>query len=96
MKLHAIIEKDEDGYYVATVPALQSCYTQAKTMKTLRKRLDEVVRLCMAKERPVKMEFIGVQDIEVKLSSTAHCPGGRHDRVSEFSRFPAGSTGRQS
>jgi len=27
--LLVLIEKDEDGSYVATVPALKSCYTQA-------------------------------------------------------------------
>ena len=66
MKLYAIIERDEDGYYIATVPALQGCHTQAKTLKTLWKRLDEVVRLCLAEEKPAKMEFIGVQEIEIK------------------------------
>jgi len=30
-----LIEKDEDGYYVATVPALRSCYTQAKALEEL-------------------------------------------------------------
>jgi hypothetical protein len=28
-----VIEQDEDGYYVATVPSLPSCYTQARTWK---------------------------------------------------------------
>jgi predicted RNase H-like HicB family nuclease len=31
MKLHAIIEKDEAGYYVAEVPALPGCLSQGKT-----------------------------------------------------------------
>lgn len=30
-----LIEQDEDGYYVATVPALKSCYTQARTLPEL-------------------------------------------------------------
>ena len=34
-----LIEKDEDGYYVATVPALRSCYTQAKTLEELYPRI---------------------------------------------------------
>jgi predicted RNase H-like HicB family nuclease len=41
-----LIEKDEDGFYVATVPALKSCYTQAKTMEELIPRLREVIELC--------------------------------------------------
>jgi predicted RNase H-like HicB family nuclease len=38
MKKHrftVLIERNEDGYLVATVPALKSCYTQAKTMEEL-------------------------------------------------------------
>ena len=31
MKLHVIIEKDEDGYYVAEVPALPGCFSQGKS-----------------------------------------------------------------
>ena len=31
MKLHAIIEKDEAGYYVAEVPPLPGCLSQGKT-----------------------------------------------------------------
>jgi len=43
----AIVERDEDGYYVAWVPALPGCHTQAKTMEQLRKRLKEVIELCL-------------------------------------------------
>jgi len=28
-----IIEKDEDGWFIADVPALQACHTQGKTKK---------------------------------------------------------------
>jgi predicted RNase H-like HicB family nuclease len=31
MKLHAIIEQDEAGYYAAEVPALPGCLSQGKT-----------------------------------------------------------------
>ncbi len=30
-----IIEKDEDGFYVASVPVLPGCHTQAKYLDTL-------------------------------------------------------------
>jgi predicted RNase H-like HicB family nuclease len=42
-----IIEKDEDGYFVASVPALPGCYTQAKTLLTLNKRIKEATLLCL-------------------------------------------------
>lgn len=60
-----IIEQDEDGYYVATVPALKSCYTQAKSMDELMPRIKEVIGLCMEEEEPEALRFIGVQQVEV-------------------------------
>jgi predicted RNase H-like HicB family nuclease len=62
-----LIEQDEDGYYVATVPALKSCYTQAKTLKELYPRIEEVIELCLEEEDPVPMKFVGVQQLEVKV-----------------------------
>jgi len=47
LRLTVLIEKDEDGYYVASVPALKSCYTQAKTLEELYPRIREVIDLCM-------------------------------------------------
>lgn len=60
-----LIEQDEDGYYVATVPALKSCYTQAKTLEELYPRIKEVIALCLEEEEPVPMKFIAVQQLEV-------------------------------
>jgi len=48
--LTVLIEQDEDGYFFATVPALRSCYTQAKSLATLHKRILEVIKLCLAHE----------------------------------------------
>ncbi|TDA65869.1 MAG: type II toxin-antitoxin system HicB family antitoxin [Clostridia bacterium] len=62
--LTVLIEQDADGYYVATVPALKSCYTQAKTLEELYPRIKEVIELCLEEEDPVPMKFIGVQQIE--------------------------------
>jgi predicted RNase H-like HicB family nuclease len=42
-----VIERDEDDYYVATVPALRGCHTQAKNLDTLMKRVREVIQLCL-------------------------------------------------
>ena len=48
-----IIEKDKMGYYVGKVPSLRSCYTQAKTLPELYKRLKEVVALCLEVEKKI-------------------------------------------
>ena len=45
-KFTVVIEKDEDGYLVATVPTLRGCHTQAKSLDTLMKRVREVIALC--------------------------------------------------
>jgi predicted RNase H-like HicB family nuclease len=67
LTLTVLIEQDEDGYYVATVPALKSCYTQAKSLEEIYPRIKEVVELCLEEEIPVKMKFIGVQQIEIPV-----------------------------
>jgi len=61
-----LIEQDEDGYYVATVPALKSCYTQAKTLEELYPRIKEVIELCLEEEEPLSLKFIGVHQVEIE------------------------------
>lgn len=54
-----LIEQDEDGYYVATVPALRSCYTQAQTLEQLYPRIKEVIELCLEEEERILMKDEG-------------------------------------
>ena len=60
-----IIEKDEDGFFVASVPALPGCHTQAKSLDTLMKRVKEAIELCLETEKPITSEFIGVQKVAI-------------------------------
>jgi predicted RNase H-like HicB family nuclease len=46
-KFTVLIEHDEAGYYVATVPSLRGCHTQARTLDTPIKRVCEVIALCL-------------------------------------------------
>lgn len=41
-----IIERDEDGFFVASVPALPGCHTQAKTYDELLRRVRDAIMLC--------------------------------------------------
>jgi predicted RNase H-like HicB family nuclease len=72
-QLPVIIERDEKGYYLGKVPSLRSCYTQAKTLPELYKRLQEVVSLCVDVERHIFKEkitqnkFIGIQQLEFAI-----------------------------
>ena len=42
-----IVERDEEGWYVASVPELSGCHTQAKSLDTLMKRIREAIELCL-------------------------------------------------
>jgi len=62
-----VVERDEEGYYVASVPALQGCHTQARSLDKLMERIREAIELCLEVERESVStnEFIGVQRIAV-------------------------------
>ena len=64
---NVIIEQDSEGYFVATVPDLRGCHTQAKSLDTLMKRIREVIELCLEDEQDSlgSPDFIGVQRIRV-------------------------------
>jgi predicted RNase H-like HicB family nuclease len=42
-----VIERDEEGYYVASVPALPGCHTQARSLDELMERVREAIALCL-------------------------------------------------
>lgn len=60
-----VIEQDEDGYYVATVPSLPSCYTQARTLEELAPRIQEVIALCLDEQEAPPMKFVALEQVEV-------------------------------
>ena len=66
-----IIEQDEDGIYVATVPELEGCHTQAKTLDELRERIKEAIQLYLEVElsivEEVPLKFVGIQKVEVSV-----------------------------
>jgi predicted RNase H-like HicB family nuclease len=61
-----VIERDEDGYYVAHVPTLDGCYTQASNLTALMKNIREAIELCLEDgDSPVPTEFVGLQCVKV-------------------------------
>jgi predicted RNase H-like HicB family nuclease len=42
-----LVERDERGYLVATVPQLRGCHTQAKSQDVLMRRVREAILLCL-------------------------------------------------
>ena len=53
-EFNVIIEKDEDGFYVATVPSLNGCHTQAKSLDVSMERTKEAIELCLEEKRANK------------------------------------------
>ena len=64
---NVVIEQDAEGMYVASVPDLPGCHTQAKSLDTLMKRIREVIELCLEDQQDHEgsASFIGVQRIQV-------------------------------
>jgi len=66
-----VIEQDEDGIYVASVPELEGCHTQAKTLDELRDRIKEAIQLYLEIEsdiiKEVPLEFVGIQKVGVAV-----------------------------
>jgi len=62
-----VIERDEEGYYLASVPQLPGCHTQAKSLDDVMQRIREAVELCLdvAGTPEQALEFVGIQRITI-------------------------------
>lgn len=65
-----VIEKDEDGVYVASVPELPGCHTQASSMKELNSNIKEAIEAYLesmeSEQRPVT-KFVKIKKVQVAL-----------------------------
>jgi len=72
MKFKVRIERDENGWYVATVPALPGCISQGKTEAEARKNIKEAIKLhlnSLAEEGlPIRPEN-NVKEVTVTVSA---------------------------
>lgn len=62
-----IIEQDEEGYFIANVPEIKGCHTQAKSLDELMERIKEAIQLCLevyGAEYP-KTHLVGVQKVSL-------------------------------
>ena len=62
-----IVERDESGCYLASVPELPGCHTQARSLDKLMDRVKEAIELCrdVQSNSSGATEFVGVQRIAV-------------------------------
>jgi len=69
LEFDVVIERDDEGYYIGSVPVLPGCHTQAKDLDELMGRMKEAIELYLeinpgAKKRPAT-HFAGVQRVMV-------------------------------
>ncbi len=67
-EFNVLVEQDEDGFFVATVPALRGCHTQAKSLDELMSRIREAIELCLEVEGeppPGDLTFVGIQRVRI-------------------------------
>ena len=64
-----VVEQDEEGYYIAEVPGVPGCHTQAKSLAGLMGRIKVAITLCLeVQTKPLpKTRLIGVQRVEVTV-----------------------------
>jgi len=62
-----VVERDGEGYYVASVPALPGCHTQARSLDELMERIKEAIELCLEVQGDAGsgLDFVGVQRIRL-------------------------------
>ena len=72
MKFPVVIEQDEDGMYIGTVPDIKGCHSYGKTLDELMENIKEAiianieVLKAESKDLP-KVYFSGVQQVEVEV-----------------------------
>jgi len=44
-KFTVVVERDEDGLYIASVPLLQGCYTQGTTYEEAMENIKDAIRV---------------------------------------------------
>ena len=62
-----VIERDSEGYYVASVPQIPACHTQARSLDEVTERIREAIALCLEVEGgpEPELEFVGIQRVTI-------------------------------
>ena len=73
-RFQVLIEEDEDGWYVADVPALLGCHTQGRTFEEALAKIREVIEMCIQEMReegtPIDSrypEVVGIKTLEIAV-----------------------------
>ena len=62
-----VVEKNEEGYYIASVPALPCCHTQGRSLEERDRRIRDAIELCLEVEGlpDQNLEFVGIQRVVI-------------------------------
>ncbi|MFA6450361.1 MAG: type II toxin-antitoxin system HicB family antitoxin [bacterium] len=72
-KYQVIIEKDEDGLYIAEVPGICACYAQGRSVDEALANVKDVLSMCIeemacrGEEICRQNEIIGIESVEVEI-----------------------------
>jgi predicted RNase H-like HicB family nuclease len=66
-RFDVVIERDAEGFYVASVPQIPACHTQARSLDEVTERIREAIELCLEVEGAPEqdLEFIGIQRVNI-------------------------------
>ena len=64
--LPVVIEQDEDGVFIVSVPTLKGCHSYGRTIREAMNNIAEAASLCLEDEKPSgNGAFVGVRDLEI-------------------------------
>jgi predicted RNase H-like HicB family nuclease len=67
-KFNVVIERDSEGWLIASVPSLHGCHTQARTFDELDERIREAIAASIEDGEEVDpSEFVGIQQVAVEV-----------------------------
>ena len=70
LRFTVLIERDEDGRFVASIPSLKGCHTQGKSLDQVMRRIREAAELWLevrgSRRRPLPgLDFVGIQQLDI-------------------------------
>lgn len=69
-RFNIVVERDEDGVYIASCPALQGCYSQGDSYEEAVENLKDAIRLHIEARRelgePIPIEAV-IDEVEVNV-----------------------------
>ena len=64
--LPVLVEQDEDGVFIVSIPTLQGCRSYGYTLEEAMTNITEAAALCLEDETPATgTTFVGVRDLEI-------------------------------